>query len=209
MFLSAYFFEFEKRHFPAIQPSTQEKDSVFQCCFWDTVTLCYMKQYNVSLFLDIPQKMQILVLVNTLGDTKAMRHINTWHWRKRQSGSETAFLIGTKFHRKQCRTGRFFAFKSYSFFISLKITKNKEEVKFEKSLENTAFWVWDSFFFSFLVVFFKSFMTPVIFKTLAARWGWSALLNHYLKGKKMARIVNWSSLSIIRTDLLSFWKAPP
>lgn len=60
-----------------------------------------MKQYNVSLYLDLPQKTQILVLVNTLGDTKAVRHINIWHWRKRQSGSETTFLIGTKFHRQE------------------------------------------------------------------------------------------------------------
>lgn len=111
-----------------------------------------------------------------------MRHINTWSWRKKQGRSETTFLIGIKFHRKEnnAELEGFFEFKSYIFFISLKITKIRKSIllkiilfKFERTLENIAYWVW---FWGWLVGFFsgsqllfKSFKKPGIFETTASR----------------------------------------
>lgn len=100
MFLSDYFLSLRKDTSLKCSQAPKRKilfsSAVFET-LWSYATI------KCNFVLDLPQKMQIIVLVNTPGDTKVFRPINSYQffWRKSPNESETTFLISIKFHRKE------------------------------------------------------------------------------------------------------------
>lgn len=89
-------FKIEEGHFPGMQPRERFCLPVLllrHCMLHETIKYAFV--------LNLPPKIQIIVLVNSPGDTKTFRPINPWHWRKSPNESEMTFLISIKFHRKE------------------------------------------------------------------------------------------------------------